>query len=269
MKLKEFINTRVETVESGDTLQCAAEKMRELDVGSLPVCDNGHLAGVITDRDITIRAVAKGSDPAAMTVREVMTPEVLSCFEDDEVEEAARIMQENQVRRIMVLNEANELVGITSLGEIATVTGNRLLAGETLESVSEESPKIQEGGEVEEDADSDRDLDDESGGEFLHETRVTGLLHDRESAKHAIEDLKGAGFTDQVILIAMHDESAQESFLRETTAQAISEEEIPSLPELSSGQILIMVEAEERVDDAVNILNRHHAITAGVRVPAA
>ena len=141
MKLKEFINSRVETVEPGDTLQCAAEKMRELDVGSLPVCDNGHLAGVITDRDITIRAVAKGSDPAAMTVREVMTPEVLSCFEDDEVEEAARIMQENQVRRIMVLNEANELVGITSLGEIATITGNRLLAGEVLESVSEESPE--------------------------------------------------------------------------------------------------------------------------------
>src|SRR6185503_10082113 len=130
MKLKEFVNSRVETVEPGDTLQCAAEKMRELDVGSLPVCDNGHLAGVITDRDITIRAVAKGTDPAAMT------PEVLSCFEDDEVEEAARIMQKNQVRRIMVLNEANELVGITSLGEIATATGNRLLAGETLESVS-------------------------------------------------------------------------------------------------------------------------------------
>ena len=132
MQLKEFINSRVETVEPGDTLQCAAEKMRELDIGSLPVCDNGQLAGVITDRDITIRAVAKGSDPAAMTVGEVMTPEVLSCFEDDEVEEAARIMQENQVRRIMVLNEANELVGITSLGEIATITGNRLLAGETL-----------------------------------------------------------------------------------------------------------------------------------------
>ena len=70
MKLKEFVNSRVETVEPGDTLQCAAEKMRELDVGSLPVCDNGHLAGVITDRDITIRAVAKGSDTAAMTVRE-------------------------------------------------------------------------------------------------------------------------------------------------------------------------------------------------------
>ena len=139
MQLKEFVNSRVETVQSDDTLQRAAEKMRELDVGSLPVCEGGQLVGMITDRDITIRAVARGSDPALATVREVMTPEVLWCFENEEVEEAARIMQENQVRRILVLNEAKDLVGITSLGELATITGDRLLAGETLESVSESS----------------------------------------------------------------------------------------------------------------------------------
>jgi CBS domain-containing protein len=138
MQLKEFVNSRVETVQSDDTLQRAAEKMRELDVGSMPVCEGGQLVGMITDRDITIRAVAKGSN-AATTVREVMTSEVLCCFENDEVKEAARIMQENQVRRILVLNEAKELVGITSLGELATATGDRLLAGETLESVSESS----------------------------------------------------------------------------------------------------------------------------------
>ena len=69
--------------------------------------------------------------------------------------------------------------------------------------------------------------------------------------------------------IAMHDESAQESFLRGTPARAVSEEEIPSLPDLSSGQILIMVEADERADDALSILNRNHAVTAGVRIPAA
>ena len=75
MQLKEFVNSRVETVQSDDTLQRAAEKMRELDVGSMPVCEGGQLVGMITDRDITIRAVAKGSDPAT-TVREVMTSEV-------------------------------------------------------------------------------------------------------------------------------------------------------------------------------------------------
>ena len=268
MQLKEFVNSRVETVQSDDTLQRAAEKMRELDVGSLPVCEGGQLVGMITDRDITIRAVAKGSDPAAATVREVMTPEVLWCFENEEVEEAARIMQENQVRRILVLNEAKDLVGITSLGELATVTGDRLLAGETLESVSESSEyrAMQEEEELD-----DEESDDDSntgGGEPPSETRVTGLLHDREAAKKAIEELKDAGFTDSSILVGMQDESEQQSFAEETQAQAIAGEEISSLPELGAGRVLIMVEAEERVEDALNILNRNHAVTGGVRVPA-
>jgi len=252
MQLKEFVNSRVETVEPDDTLQRAAEKMR--------------LLGMITDRDITIRAVAQGGDSGAATVREFMTPEVLSCFENDAVEEAARIMQENQVRRILVLNEANELVGITSLGELATVTGDRLLAGETLESVSEEHA-TQEQEEL--DDESDADSDTESGGGLPGETRVTGLLHDREAAKKAIEELKSAGFADSSILVAMQDESEQQNLAEETQAQAIAGEEIPSLPELSSGQVLVMVEAEERAADALNILNRNHAVTGGVRIPAA
>jgi hypothetical protein len=163
-------------------------------------------------------------------------------------------MQENQVRRIMVLNEANELVGITSLGELATATGNRLLAGETLEFVSEESGARRE--------DSvDNDLDD---GEIAHETRVTGILHDSEAAKKAIAELKSAGFMDETILIAMDGESAQEKAL----GRAISDEELPSLPNLNSGEILIMVKAGERIDAALDILKRHHAVTAGVRIPA-
>ena len=267
MQLKEFVNSRVETVQSDDTLQRAAEKMRELDVGSLPVCEGGQLVGMITDRDITIRAVAKGSDPAAATVREVMTPEVLWCFEDEEVEEAARIMQENQVRRILVLNEAKDLVGITSLGELATVTGDRLLAGETLESVSE-SPEYRAMQEEDELDDEESDDDSNTGAsDMLDETRVSGLLRDREAAKKAIEELKGAGFTDRSILFAMQDESEQQSFAEETRAQAIAGEEISSLPELGAGRVLIMVEAEERAEDALNILNRNHAVTGGVRIP--
>jgi len=73
MQLKEFVNSRVETVQADDTLQRAAEKMRDLDVGSLPVRDGGELVGMITDRDITTRAVAIGSDPARAMVHEVMT----------------------------------------------------------------------------------------------------------------------------------------------------------------------------------------------------
>jgi CBS domain-containing protein len=265
MQLKEFVNSRVETVRSGDTLQRAAEKMRELDVGSLPVCDEGQLVGMITDRDITIRAVAKGSDPAAATVSEVMTPEVLWCFENEEVEEAARIMQEHQVRRILVLNEAKELVGITSLGELATATGDRLLGGETLESVSEESRASAEDEVDEEAAEA---VEAEEGDESFRETRVTGLLHDSEAAKKAIQELKGAGFTDSSILVAMQDQAEQESFVEETQAQALLEEDIASLPDLRTGEVLIMVEAEDRVADALDILNRNQAVTGGVRIPA-
>ena len=269
MQLKEFINSRVETVQIDDTLQRAAGKMRELDVGSLPVCEGSQLVGMITDRDITIRAVAIGSDPVRTMVHEVMTREVLCCSENDEVEDAARVMQENQVRRIMVLNEDNDLVGITSLGEIATITGNRQLAGETLESVSEESQGVKEEGLVEEDADDDGDSTAEGGGEPSRETRVTGLLHDRKAAKKAVTELKNAGFTDSSLLIAMRDESEQQSFVEETQARAMAEEDIPSLPELKSGQVLIMVDAEERAADALNILSRNHAVTGGVRIPAA
>jgi CBS domain-containing protein len=264
MQLKEFVNSRVETVQSDDTLQRAAEKMRDLDVGSLPVCDGGELVGMITDRDITTRAVAIGSDPVRSMVHEVMTPGVLCCSESDEVEEATLIMQKNQVRRILVLNEANELVGITSLGELATVTGDRLLAGETLKSVSEESRVLQEEDKAEKEAaDGDSDTEVE-----LLETRVTGLLHDREAAKKVIDALKDAGFTERSIFVGMQDESEQESFIRETQAQAIAGEDIPSLPEFSSGQVLIIVDAEKRAADALEILNRNHAVTGGVRIPS-
>ena len=265
MQLKEFVNSRVETIQSGDTLLRAAEKMRDLDVGSLPVCDGGELVGMITDRDITTRAVAIGSDPARAMVHEVMTPGVLCCSESDEVEEAALIMQKNQVRRILVLNEANELVGITSLGELATITGDRLLTGETLKSVSEESRILQE--EEDEAEKEAADGDSDTNAELL-ETRVTGLLHDREAAKKVIDALKGAGFTERSIFVGMQDESEQERFVRETQAQTIAGEDIPSLPEFSSGQVLIIVGAGERAADALEILNRNHAITGGVRIPS-
>ena len=99
---------------------------------------------------------------------------------------------------------------------------------------------------------------------------MTGLLHDREAAKKAVTELKSAGFTDRSLLIAMQDESEQQSFVEETQARAIAEEDISkTVPELKSGQVLIMVDAEERAADALNILSRNHAVTGGVRIPAA
>jgi CBS domain-containing protein len=112
--------------------------MKELDVGMLPVCgDNDRLVGTLTDRDITIRAVAEGLDPRTALVRDVMTPSVVYCFEDEDVEEAARLMKDNQVRRLVVLNRDKRLVGIVSLGDLAVDTGDEHLAGSALEAVSE------------------------------------------------------------------------------------------------------------------------------------
>jgi CBS domain-containing protein len=110
--------------------------MKNLNVGALPVCDNDRLVGLLTDRDITVRAVTEGYDTMTTIVKDVMTPEVLYCFEDQDVQEAAQLMREHQVRRLVVLNRDKRLVGILSLGDLAVETGDEKLAGKTLEYVS-------------------------------------------------------------------------------------------------------------------------------------
>jgi len=138
MKLQDIMTSKPECIRPDTTLQEAARKMRDLDVGPLPVCgDDDRLAGMITDRDITVRAVAEGKDPTTTRVREVMTQEIIYGFEDQDVEEAARIMKERQVRRLVVLNRDKRLVGIVSLGDLATETGDREKSGEVLQDVSE------------------------------------------------------------------------------------------------------------------------------------
>jgi CBS domain-containing protein len=136
MQVNEVMTRGVECVSPDATLQEAARKMKDLDVGPLPVCDNDRLAGILTDRDIAVRAVAEGRDPRATRVRDVLSPGVVYCFEDDDVQEAARLMEEKQVRRLVVLDRAKRLVGIVSLGDLAVQTSDRDLAGKALEEVS-------------------------------------------------------------------------------------------------------------------------------------
>ncbi len=126
-----------ECVRPTTSLQEAARKMKDMDVGPLPVCgDNDRLVGMITDRDITVRAVAQACDPRTTTVKDVMTPDVVYCFEDQDVRDAAKLMQEHQIRRLVVLNRDKRLVGIVSLGDLAVETGDERLAGKTVEHVS-------------------------------------------------------------------------------------------------------------------------------------
>jgi CBS domain-containing protein len=264
MQLKEFINYHVETIGPEDTLQQAAEKMRDFDVGSIPVCDGNQLIGMVTDRDITIRAAANGDDPTIAIVSEIMTPDVVCCYENQTAEEAAALMQEHQIRRLFVLNENNELVGITSLGELATATGNRQLAGETLERVSDSA-------EVPPEQNQDLSAEEEisrGDGRMAAETRVTGLFGDSEQAKEAVDELKDAGFADDQIAVAMQDSAAQKDFIAETKVNTAAAEEIPSIPELDAGQVLLLVDAADQAALALEIINRNRGVTGGVRMPS-
>lgn len=137
MKVSEVMTKGVECIPPDDTVQEAARKMREFDVGAIPVCENNRLGGMITDRDIAVRCVAEGCDPKTTKVKEVRTPGTVYCFEDQNIEEAAGMMRERKIRRLVVLDRNKRLVGIVSLGDLAVQTHDEHLTSETLERVSE------------------------------------------------------------------------------------------------------------------------------------
>jgi len=137
MQLKDVMTRGVKVLHPDATLEEAAEAMKSLDVGPLPVCDGERLVGMITDRDITVRATAEGRNPKTTRISDVMTPDIIYLFEDQDVQEAARLMGEKQIRRLVVLNRDKRLAGMVSLGDLAVRTGNQKLSGEVLEEVSE------------------------------------------------------------------------------------------------------------------------------------
>lgn len=119
MKVNELMSPKVELATPKDTLQQAAQAMHRIDAGILPVAENDRLVGMITDRDIVVRAVAEGKDPRVCQVGEVMSHEVRYCYDDDEIEAVAENMAELQVRRLPVVTREKRLCGIISLGDIA------------------------------------------------------------------------------------------------------------------------------------------------------
>jgi CBS domain-containing protein len=135
--LKDVMTPGVEVIHPNATVAEAAEKMKMLNVGVIPVCDGGRLVGMLTDRDIVVRIIADQRDPKRTTVTEAMTPGVTYCFEDEDVQKAARVMVEQQIRRLLILNRDKRLVGIVSLGDLAVQTEDTQLSGEVLEYVSE------------------------------------------------------------------------------------------------------------------------------------
>ena len=136
MKIKNIITPSPRCISPDASVAEAAIEMKALDTGWLPICEAGRLIGTLTDRDIIIRSVAEGYDVNVMTVRRVMSRGVVYCFEDQNIEDAAQIMEMHQIRRLPVLDRNKHLVGIVSLGDLAVRTGEENLAGRILERIS-------------------------------------------------------------------------------------------------------------------------------------
>ena len=119
-RISEVMTRGVEVVPPDASLQRAAQLMDELNIGALPVCNGSKLVGMITDRDITVRATAIGLEPAQHCVSEVMTQQTRWCTEEQTTEEVMKQMGDVQIRRLPVLNDKREIVGIVSLGDLAT-----------------------------------------------------------------------------------------------------------------------------------------------------
>lgn len=134
-KCSEIMTRSVKTAARQATLREVAQMMREGDMGAVPVVEGGKLVGIVTDRDIVVRAVAEGKD-VSTAVGDVMTNEIFAAQENDFVFEAIRLMGDKQVRRIPVINEAGELVGIIAMADVALETEDEREIAETLEEIS-------------------------------------------------------------------------------------------------------------------------------------
>jgi CBS domain-containing protein len=138
MPIRDVMQPGVEVIHPGDCLKDAATKMAERDIGFLPVCEGDSIVGALTDRDITLRATARGLDPNSTLVREVMTEQVTYCFEDEDIDRAGQLMKEARLRRVIVVDRDKRLVGVVSLGDLASRQQSQ--SSEVLESVSQAPP---------------------------------------------------------------------------------------------------------------------------------
>jgi len=136
MKVTNVMTPNVECISPDTTLREAAQLMKALDVGFLPVLESDRLVGTITDRDIAIRAVAEGLDVRKTRAGDIMSTQVYYCYDDQDISECGHSMQSQSVRRMLVLNRSKNLVGVVSLGDIATKSGEPPLTATTLKEIS-------------------------------------------------------------------------------------------------------------------------------------
>ena len=136
MNVREVMTTNVVSATPDTTLEEIAALMKNLDTGAIPVVDEGDLIGIITDRDIVLRCVAEGRDPAELNVEDILSEDIEVVDPDTKVEEALEIMGRRQIRRLPVV-ENGELVGMVSLGDLAVKQGDQQETAETLRDVSQ------------------------------------------------------------------------------------------------------------------------------------
>jgi len=129
--VKDVMTRDVCTIGADETLRAAAVRMKNLGVGALAVCESGQPTGIVTDRDIVVRAIAAGCDPEHDEVRVAMTPQIVSCSQDDDIERAVAVMRDRSVRRLLVTDGAEQLLGVLSVDDVALA--NPDLAGEVIE----------------------------------------------------------------------------------------------------------------------------------------
>jgi CBS domain-containing protein len=135
MKVKDVMHHGVTWVEPGTPIREVARRMRNDDIGSIPVGENDRLIGMVTDRDIICRGIADGADIDGLTARDVMSKPIVYCRADDELEHAIRIMEKNKIRRLPVIDKDKRLTGMLALGDISAIGGEEM-AGEVMRSVS-------------------------------------------------------------------------------------------------------------------------------------
>jgi CBS domain-containing protein len=135
MNVKDLMTGKPQYLSKSDSVQKAAQKMKALDCGFIPVGDNDRLDGVVTDRDIVLRCVAEGKDATKLTCADVISHRVLYCIESDNIKDVARNMGQQQVSRLIVLNNREEkrMTGVISLGDISRYGNMDALVGETSE----------------------------------------------------------------------------------------------------------------------------------------
>jgi len=139
MLCREIMTPNPEYVRPSDPVMKAAQLMKSEDVGPIPIVDDKdgkRLAGIVTDRDLAIKVVAEARDPRTTLVKDVMTDDVVTCKENEDVNQALKLMQENQVRRIPVVDQSDHLLGIIAQADVATRLGQAQTTGKVVEDIS-------------------------------------------------------------------------------------------------------------------------------------